>query len=324
MTQNETQELRELATALAGVTRRRQVTGLRRVATLAPPEPPTRQAAPIAATTPAAAPSGTTSAVNSPPLAVTAAAAVPTQQVPTQPAPAPPAPTQPQTGYTPPTPNAPPDPAPRPAGTPAAAKPAELAADAPDVGGIQTLEDLGGAAASCRACTLSRNRNRVFFSSGTGSSGVLFLDEAPDPATDSTGDPFRSPGGALLANIITKGMGLQLEDVQVACLVKCLPPGNRPAEPGELGTCRSWLNRQIELLDPKVIVTLGRPAATALLGVEAPLGRLRGQVHQLGGRAVVTTYHPEYLLRSPQDKKKTWEDIQLAMSAAGIPLPGPQ
>ncbi|QDV08234.1 Uracil DNA glycosylase superfamily protein [Planctomycetes bacterium Poly30] len=199
---------------------------------------------------------------------------------------------------------------------------AERPAGAPETSGFSSLEALGQAASTCQACKLSRNRNRVFFSAGSGSSGVLFLDEAPDPATDSTGDPFRSPAGELLASIITKGMGLQLDDVQVASLVKCQPPANRPPEPEELGTCRAWLDRQIELLDPKVIVTLGRPAATALLGIEAPLGRLRGQVHQLGARKVVATYHPDYLLRSPQDKKSTWQDIQLAMGAAGIPIPG--
>jgi DNA polymerase len=88
-----------------------------------------------------------------------------------------------------------------------------------------------------------------------------------------------------------------------------------------LSTCRSWLNRQLELLTPKVIVTLGRPAAAAVLGIDQPLGRLRGEAHAAFGSQVVATFHPDYLVRSPQYKKAAWEDIQLAMGLAGIPLP---
>ncbi len=200
--------------------------------------------------------------------------------------------------------------------------PAPLSASAPNAASIRSLPDLAQAVTACESCKLARGRTHAFVSAGTGSSGVLFLDEVPGIETDATGDPFRGPGGQLLANIITKGMGLDLTAVQVASLVKCQPRAGHPPEPEELSTCRAWLNRQIELLDPKVIVTLGRPASTALLGIEAPLGRLRGQVHTLEGRSVIATFHPEYLARVPQEKKKTWEDIQLAMTTAGIPLPG--
>ncbi len=295
---NETAEMGALARGLAAHLGRRRASGMRRTTALAPPEPLQRatrpqgpQGAPNRAAEPPAGPKNAPS---------TGAPAAPssTAQPPQRPSGA--------SG---------------PSTLPAAA-PAPLSASAPNAASIRSLPDLAQAVTACESCKLARGRTHAFVSAGTGSSGVLFLDEVPGIETDATGDPFRGPGGQLLANIITKGMGLDLTAVQVASLVKCQPRAGHPPEPEELSTCRAWLNRQIELLDPKVIVTLGRPASTALLGIEAPLGRLRGQVHTLEGRSVIATFHPEYLARVPQEKKKTWEDIQLAMTTAGIPLPG--
>ncbi len=157
------------------------------------------------------------------------------------------------------------------------------------------------------------------FGDGTGSRRILFLGEAPGEDEDRQGVPFVGAAGDLLNDIISKGMGIAREDVYIANVVKCRPPESRDPLPEEQALCSAWLERQIELVDPLVIIPLGRHAAGHLLGVDAPLGRLRGKVHDHMGRKVVPTFHPEYLLRSPHEKRKAWEDIQLAMDAAGLP-----
>ena len=191
---------------------------------------------------------------------------------------------------------------------------------------IQSLEALGQAVAACEACSLCETRTQTVFMDGplTGrsKSRILFIGEAPGADEDRLGTPFVGRAGALLTDIITKGMGLAREDVSIANVLKCRPPGNRDPLPGETELCTGWLDRQIALIDPLVIVPLGRHAACHILGQSAPLGRLRARVHEVNGRKVVPTYHPAYLLRAPHEKKKAWEDIQLAMAEAGVPLPG--
>lgn len=197
-----------------------------------------------------------------------------------------------------------------------AGQPAELAA------ACSSLEQLRAGVAHCHACGLAKSRTQTVFSDGQGTSRILFVGEAPGADEDRTGTPFVGRAGQLLTDIITKGMGLERDAVTIVNVLKCRPPGNRDPLPEEKDLCTGWLDRQIELVDPLVIVPLGRHAACHILGVDAPLGRLRGKVHDHGGRKVVPTYHPAYLLRSPHDKRKTWDDIQLAMHEAGIPLPG--
>ena len=130
--------------------------------------------------------------------------------------------------------------------------------------------------------------------------------------------------GQFLTRIIENGIGVKRSEVYIANVLKCRPPGNRDPHVEEKALCRAWLDRQIELVDPKVIVPLGRHAAALLTGKELPMGRLRGQVHRVGGRAVVPTYHPSYIIRQEgtarftSTKKLVWEDIQLAMHEAGI------
>lgn len=194
-------------------------------------------------------------------------------------------------------------------------RPADLAP------GIGSLEALESAVKSCRACTLCDSRTQTVFGDGRGTRRILFVGEAPGADEDASGVPFVGAAGKLLTDIITKGMGLAREDVYIANVLKCRPPGNRDPRPDEKALCTAWLDRQIELLDPAVIIPLGRHAASHLLDQDVPLGRLRGKVHEHRGRKIVPTYHPAYLLRSPAEKKKTWEDIQLAMAAADIPLP---
>ncbi len=188
--------------------------------------------------------------------------------------------------------------------------------------GAGSLEELRACVADCTACGLAATRTQTVFGDGSGARRILFVGEGPGQQEDRQGVPFVGRAGALLDDIITKGMGIRREDVYIANVVKCRPPENRDPLPEEKAMCTAWLDRQIELLDPAVIIPLGRHAAGHILGVDAPLGRLRGKVHDHGGRKVVPTYHPAYLLRSPHEKRKTWEDIQLAMEVAGLPRRG--
>jgi uracil-DNA glycosylase len=187
------------------------------------------------------------------------------------------------------------------------------AASAPD------LETLRASVAACEACGLCRTRTQTVFMDGEGKRGVLFVGEAPGADEDRTGVPFVGRAGQLLTDIITKGMGLARKDVWIANVLKCRPPDNREPAPDEKAICTPWLDRQIELMNPKVIIPLGRHAATHLLKVQATMGALRQRVHELGGRKIVPTFHPAYLLRSPGEKKECWKDIQLAMGVLGLP-----
>lgn len=199
--------------------------------------------------------------------------------------------------------------------TPEGPTPAEAASAAGDLGALEA------SVAACKACALCESRQQTVFMDGIGTSGIMFVGEAPGADEDRQGVPFVGRAGQLLTDIITKGMGLARADVTIANVLKCRPPGNRDPLPGEKELCTAFLDRQIELVNPKVIVPLGRHAAGHLLGVDAPLGRLRARVHDKDGRKIVPTYHPAYLLRSPHDKKKAWEDIQLAMAEAGVTIP---
>jgi DNA polymerase len=130
--------------------------------------------------------------------------------------------------------------------------------------------------------------------------------------------PFVGRAGQLLTDIITKGMGIARNDVWIANVIKCRPPDNREPTTEEKAICTPWLDRQIELLNPKVIIPLGRHAASHLLKIQASMGAMRRRVHELGGRKIVPTFHPAYLLRSPSEKKECWKDIQLAMGVLGL------
>ena len=198
-----------------------------------------------------------------------------------------------------------------PAGSPAALAP-----------GCEDLDALREAVAGCTACGLCEGRTQTVFADGSGSARVMFAGEAPGFHEDRQGVPFVGKAGQLLTDIITKGMGLQRQDVYIANVLKCRPPENRDPSAEEKRLCTPWLDRQIELVDPAVIIPLGRHAANHILNSETSMGRLRGRVHGLGGRKVVPTYHPAYLLRNPGGKKECWQDIQLAMKELGLSPPG--
>lgn len=202
---------------------------------------------------------------------------------------------------------APPAPSAAPAPAPVAGPSPASAASFPD------LASLKEAVALCRACDLCQSRTQTVFMDGDGTAGVLFVGEAPGQHEDEQGVPFVGRAGRLLTDIIEKGMGLKRSEVAIVNVLKCRPPDNRDPQPGEKAACTPWLERQIELLDPKVVIALGRHAAGYLLDSDAPLGKMRGRVRDWKGRKLVATYHPAFLLRSPGFKRDCWQDIQLAL-----------
>jgi len=175
------------------------------------------------------------------------------------------------------------------------------------------LDELRAAVAGCRACALAESRTQTVFSDGDGSAEVMFVGEAPGYHEDAQGVPFVGPAGELLTDIIEKGMRLERKTVSICNVLKCRPPENRDPTVEEKALCTPWLDRQIELAAPRVIIPLGRHASGHMLRSEAPMGQMRGRVHERDGRPVVPTYHPAYLLRSPEMKRVCWKDIQLAM-----------
>jgi DNA polymerase len=201
-------------------------------------------------------------------------------------------------------------------------EPARSAADvARQARAARDLAELERGVAQCQACTLCRTRQNTVFMDGHGARRVLFVGEAPGAEEDRRGLPFVGRAGELLTDIITKGMGLARDEVYIANVLKCRPPDNRDPTTEEKATCTPWLDRQIELTDPAVIIPLGRHAAMHVLGVTASMGAMRGRVHERGGRKIVATFHPAYLLRNPADKKECWKDIQVAMGLIGIAPP---
>lgn len=173
-------------------------------------------------------------------------------------------------------------------------------------------------ALSCTRCRLCEQRNKVVFGSGHRSARVMFVGEAPGRNEDRQGLPFVGRAGELLEKILG-AMGLRRDDVYITNVVKCWPPGNRGPEPDEVEACRGFLEQQIALIDPEVIVALGRYAAVVLTGIEAPIGVLRGRVHDVDGRKLVATYHPAACLRNEEYKRPVWDDMQVVMEILGLP-----
>ncbi len=165
---------------------------------------------------------------------------------------------------------------------------------------------------ACVACGLCRSRKKSVPGVGDTRAEWLFVGEAPGAEEDAKGEPFVGQAGRLLDNMLA-ALGLsRANNVYIANVLKCRPPGNRTPEPLEVDACRPYLDRQIELLEPKLIVALGKSAAMALLNVDASIASLRGRVHRYRGVPLIVTYHPAYLLRNLPDKAKAWEDLLLA------------
>lgn len=165
---------------------------------------------------------------------------------------------------------------------------------------------------ACTACGLCRTRNKAVPGIGDTHAEWMFVGEAPGAEEDARGEPFVGQAGRLLDNMLA-ALGMRRgKNVYIANVLKCRPPGNRTPEPFEVEACRPYLDRQIALIRPKLIIALGKSAATTLLNVDATIASLRGRVHRYQGVPLVVTYHPAYLLRNLPDKAKAWEDLCLA------------
>jgi uracil-DNA glycosylase len=174
----------------------------------------------------------------------------------------------------------------------------------PDLGGLQKFLE------NCPRCKLSKSRTNVVFGQGSPKADLMFVGEAPGRDEDEQGLAFVGRAGQLLTKII-EAMGLRRDDVYIANVLKCRPPNNRNPEPDEVASCRPFLVEQIRLIAPKVIVTLGTFAAQAILETDESIGRLRGHWRTAHGVRVMPTFHPAFLLRSPERKKDVWEDMKL-------------
>lgn len=173
----------------------------------------------------------------------------------------------------------------------------------------EALAALAKKASVCRDCQLAEGRQKVVFGSGDPNADLLFIGEGPGAEEDRQGLPFVGRAGELLTRII-EAIDLTREQVYIANIVKCRPPGNRDPEPAEVVACRGYLERQIELIQPRLIVALGRVAAQTLLGNDLPLGRMRGDWYQVSGVPTIVTYHPAALLRNASFKRPVWEDMK--------------
>jgi uracil-DNA glycosylase family 4 len=178
-------------------------------------------------------------------------------------------------------------------------------------------EDLG----DCTRCRLSKQgRKQIVFGVGNPKADLMFIGEAPGADEDQQGEPFVGRAGQLLNNMI-KAMGLRREDVYIANIIKCRPPGNRTPERDECETCSPFLMRQIAAIKPKAIVALGAVAAKTLLAINAPMSEFRGRWFDFRGTKLAVTYHPAFLLRDPRQKKETWKDLQMVMKELGMAIP---
>lgn len=176
--------------------------------------------------------------------------------------------------------------------------------------------------ARCARCAeLASSRTQTVFGSGNPTSELVFVGEGPGADEDAQGLPFVGRSGKLLTDMIEKGMGIPRDSVFICNVVRCRPPQNRNPHPDEAAACRPFLDATLDVVRPKFICCLGSIAAKNLLGVDVPIGRLRGKVHDYRGMKVICTYHPAYLLRNPPAKKDAWADLQLLMREMGLPTP---
>ena len=182
------------------------------------------------------------------------------------------------------------------------------------------LEALKERVLQCSRCGLARTRLNVVFGSGNPKASLMFVGEAPGADEDAQGRPFVGRAGQLLTKII-ESIGLAREEVYIANILKCRPPGNRNPMPNEIAMCVPYLEKQIDLIKPKVICALGKFAAQTLIGTETPITKLRGKFHYYQGIKLMPTYHPAYLLRNASGKKEVWEDMKAIAKELKIRIP---
>jgi uracil-DNA glycosylase len=179
------------------------------------------------------------------------------------------------------------------------------------------LDILKNEVSGCKRCSLHKTRRNVVFGSGDPEAQLMFIGEAPGEDEDIQGLPFVGRAGQLLTKII-EAMGLKRSDVYIANILKCRPPNNRMPLPTEIAECEDNVKRQVELIKPKVICTLGKFASQTLLRTEVPISALRGKFHEYNGTKVMPTFHPAYLLRNPAEKKIVWQDMKKIMKELDI------
>lgn len=205
---------------------------------------------------------------------------------------------------------------------PVMAECAPVAADAPPAVSVVPSPDarepmdwttLQAQVRGCRACKLRAGCSQTVFGVGDQQADWLFVGEGPGADEDERGEPFVGQAGKLLDNMLAAIKLKRGNKVYIANIVKCRPPNNRTPEADEIAACLPYLHQQIALIKPKLIVALGKTAATSLLGREATLGSFRGSVHDYRGTPLIVTYHPSYLLRSPSEKAKAWQDLLFAV-----------
>ena len=190
----------------------------------------------------------------------------------------------------------------------------------PPGGGLESLTDIRDELGDCTRCDLSRKRTHIVFGEGNPQARLVFVGEGPGHDEDVTGRPFVGAAGQLLTRII-QAMGLEREDVYICNIIKCRPPGNRDPQPEEVAACSPFLWRQIRAIAPEVVCALGSVAGRFLLNTQTPISRLRGRFHDMDGIPVMPTFHPAYLLRNPEKKRETWNDIQQIMKKLGLEPP---
>ena len=186
------------------------------------------------------------------------------------------------------------------------------AADAALVDGAGRLRVIREAIGDCTRCKLHSGRTNLVFGVGNPEARLMFVGEGPGADEDEQGEPFVGRAGQLLTQIIG-AMGFTRDQVYIANVVKCRPPGNRNPEPDEIAQCVPFLQAQIDAIRPRVIVALGKFAAQTLLQTETPISRLRGHFHRVGDAEVMPTFHPSYLLRNPAAKREVWDDMKMVM-----------
>ena len=182
---------------------------------------------------------------------------------------------------------------------------------APEPGG-NSLSDLARTAEGCTLCRLSEGRKTVVFGEGDSQARLMFIGEGPGAEEDRSGRPFVGQAGQLLDAMIF-AIGLDRTEVYITNIVKCRPPGNRDPEDDEVAACSPYLDRQIELIQPKVLVALGKPASHRLTGTTKPISALRGRWATYCGIPLMPVFHPAYMLRTPSKKRETWEDLKMIM-----------
>jgi uracil-DNA glycosylase len=184
--------------------------------------------------------------------------------------------------------------------------------------GRPTLEEVRAVLGECTRCRLSQGRTQIVFGQGNPEAKLLFVGEGPGEQEDVRGIPFCGRAGELLTSMIEKGLGIARSEVYICNIVKCRPPNNRTPLPDEVAACRPFLDGQIEAIGPRVIVALGKPAASLLLGRDVAITKIRGTWHEYRGIPVMPTFHPAFVLRqyTPENRRLVWEDLKAALARA--------